>query len=56
MNKAPKEIRVAVIGGGGKMGSRTSLGLARAGYQVMACDKGEAGLNQIRDNGFEPVD
>ena len=49
-----KETPIAVVGAGGKMGTRTSISLRNAGYEVSACDKGEAGLEQVRRNGFEP--
>ena len=51
-----KTTKITIVGAGGKMGTRTSTSLKRAGYEVSACDKGDAGFEQIRRNGFEPAE
>ena len=51
------KLKVAVIGAGGKMGTRTSNNLAKAGDEVdlFLVESGEAGIRSIRERGFAPV-
>lgn len=51
-----KKLNIAIIGAGGKMGSRTTNNLSKHPYNLALCDKSEVGLSQIREKGFAPVD
>ena len=50
------KMKVAVIGAGGKMGTRTSNNLAKATDEVelYLCESGERGIQSIKDRGFTP--
>ncbi len=52
----PKKLNVAVIGAGGKMGTRTSNNLAKAPGEInlFFVESGENGVKSIRDRGFVP--
>ncbi|WP_320129018.1 phosphogluconate dehydrogenase C-terminal domain-containing protein [uncultured Sphaerochaeta sp.] len=47
------KLKVAVVGAGGKMGTRTSNNLAKvADYTLYLVESGEKGLKSVRDRGF----
>lgn len=48
--------QIAVIGAAGKMGTRIVNNIAkRPEYQLLCSEKGEAGMDRLRDNGLTPV-
>ncbi len=51
------KLKVAVIGAGGKMGTRTSNNLAKAKDEIelFMVESGEAGIKSIKDRGFTPM-
>jgi len=51
-----EKIKVAVIGAGGKMGTRTSNNLAKASDEIslFLVESGEKGIQSVRERGFEP--
>ena len=44
---------VALIGAGGKMGSRCTDNLIKENYKLLLCEKGEAGLKKLRAKGLK---
>ena len=51
------KIVVSVIGAGGKMGTRTSNNLAKKPeeFDLLLVEASEAGIQSIKDRGFEPT-
>jgi D-apionate oxidoisomerase len=47
---------IAVIGAGGKMGTRLVRNLLRGEHQLLLSEKGEAGLARLSDQGLEATD
>ena len=52
-----EKIVVSVIGAGGKMGTRTSNNLAKKPdeFELLMVEASEAGIQSIKDRGFEPT-
>ena len=48
-------LTIALIGAAGKMGTRLSPNLRRAGHDVLYCEQGDAGLARLREQGLEPT-
>lgn len=46
-----KDLKVAVVGAGGKMGMRVSDNLAKTDWTVYYCETGEAGKQRVEDAG-----
>jgi hypothetical protein len=44
---------IALIGAGGKMGTRLSSNLLNTDHDLLFCEKGEAGLARLRERGLE---
>lgn len=44
---------VAMIGAGGKMGTRCTNNLIKENYKLLLCEKGEAGLKKLRAKGLK---
>ncbi len=44
---------VALIGAGGKMGARITNNLVKEDYEVLYCEKGQAGIDALRENRLE---
>jgi D-apionate oxidoisomerase len=50
-------VTVAVIGAGGKMGTRVTNNLAKhENYNLLFCEKSEHGINSIQERGFQVTD
>lgn len=47
--------RVAVIGAGGKMGSRAVSNLLKTDYELLVSEKGEAGITRLRERSLENI-
>lgn len=50
------KLTISVIGAGGKMGTRITNNLVRHDYNLLFCEKAEAGIARIRENGNEVTD
>ena len=52
-----EKIVVSVIGAGGKMGTRTSINLAKKTdvFELLMVEASESGIQSIKDRGFEPI-
>ena len=46
------DIKIALVGAGGKMGSRISPNLKKFGYDFVGCEKDEQGLEALRAKGL----
>lgn len=44
---------VAIIGAGGKMGTRCTNNLIKENYKLLLCEKGEAGLKKLHEKGLK---
>ncbi|MBS4208124.1 phosphogluconate dehydrogenase C-terminal domain-containing protein [Bacillus sp. FJAT-50079] len=49
-------ITVSVVGAGGKMGKRITSNLVKHEYNLLFCEKSEAGISQIQDKGYTVTD
>lgn len=47
-----KELKVAIIGAGGKMGCRITDNLVKEDYQLLLCENGEAGIARLEERGL----
>jgi pyrroline-5-carboxylate reductase len=47
---------VAIIGAGGKMGTRLSVNLARHDYELLYAERGAAGIERLRERGLSVTD
>ena len=45
-------MKIALVGAGGKMGRRISPNLVKFGYDLIACEKDEAGMDALRKEGL----
>ncbi len=52
MNRSREKLTIAIIGAGGKMGSRITDNLLKRYYNLILCEKGEAGLARICEKGL----
>jgi D-apionate oxidoisomerase len=48
--------RVAIIGAGGKMGTRLCANLARHDYELLYAERGAAGIERLRERGLAATD
>lgn len=56
MNFINERMTVTILGAGGKMGSRITGNLLKKNYNLLLCDKGEAGIKKIIEKGLQPVE
>ncbi|MHA6483440.1 phosphogluconate dehydrogenase C-terminal domain-containing protein [Paenibacillus sp. strain BS8-2] len=47
-----QQINIAIIGAGGKMGTRITNNLRKHDYNLMLCEQAEAGIARIQENGM----
>ena len=50
-----ENLKIAVVGAGGKMGMRVSNNLQRTDWTVFYCENGEAGRQRVQEAGREVV-